>query len=646
MGLFAAAGLLIGMFETLAFAASDRFFLPRETDSSIIIVSIDNSSLAKLGRWPWPRTIHAELVDRLKAAGAKVIVLDVNFPEPSEPADDSRLAQALRAAGNVTLPVELTTRIENGKLVFDPASIVQPISVIQSAAAASGFSNVPLDGDGTARRVPISIASRTGSPVYALAYEAARLAERAPVTASIPVDRFGRTLINFPGAPRRTFVTVPASDVLQGGANLARFKDAVVFIGATARDLHDEQYVATSDGEPMSGVEIHASIYDTLVTGRFLQPLNPGLQALALLLVGLLLGLLVPNVRARLGFLLVVIVFVGWTIIAFLAFDQGLIVNIVWPILLLAFVYGALVLERWVYTERERRKLRGAFSRYVSENVVASLMQDLDKLKLGGERRNMTVLFSDLRGFTSLSEGLPPEQLVEVLNKYLHEMTELVFAEGGTLDKYIGDAVMAFWNAPLDQLDHAERGVRTALKMRDKLHQMNEIGAFPNGITLKVGIGLNTGEVVVGNIGGEKRYDYTVIGDSVNLASRTESLCKHYGVEILITENTHALLAPDYVTRLLDKVAVKGKQAAIKIYQVMGMAGQISEDERRLKDAYEQALDVYFKRDFAAAVLAFEKILAVYPDDLSSRILLLRSGEYAKTPPPENWDGALVMTSK
>ncbi len=646
LGLFAATSLTFGIFETLAAAATDRFFLPRDPDPSAIIVSIDDSSLTKIGRWPWPRTIHAELIDTLKAASASVIALDVNFPEPSNTSDDRRLAEAVRGAGNVVLPVELAFVIRDGALAFNAASTVQPIATIQSSAAGSGFSNVPLDDDNIARRIPLAATGQSGTAVYAFAYEAARLMGRAPAAQEIPTDVYGRFLINFAGAPRRTFPIVPASDVLQGTADMKRFKDKVVFIGATARNLHDEQNVSTSAGEPMSGVEIHASVYDTLVTRRWLMPAPVWLQALAYLLIGLLLGLIIPRVRARTGALIVFSLFVVSIVGAFLAFDRGWIINIIWPTVLLVLAYGALLLERWVTSERARRQIRNAFSRYVSENVVASLLEDLDKLKLGGQRRTMTVLFSDLRGFTTLSEGMTPEQLVDVLNKYLHEMTDIVFAEGGTLDKYIGDAVMAFWNAPFDQKDHAARGVRAAIRMKTKLSEMNTSGAFPSGITLKVGVGLNTGDMVVGNIGGEKRYDYTVIGDSVNLASRTESLCKEYGAEIIITQNTRQELGDGFVTRLLDQVAVKGKKEPIKIYEVMGETGRVDEAKLTLKKDFEQAFDLYVSRKFVEAAGLCERILHVWSEDLTTQHLLERCRIYEKIPPPEGWDGTWVMTKK
>lgn len=646
VGLFGAACQLAGVFETLGYRLNDRFFLTRQADPSVIIVAIDDASLGRIGRWPWPRTVHADLIDRLTAHGVKAIGYDVNFPESSDARSDARFAEAIRRSGRVVLPVELSFEIVNGRLSFATGRVVQPIAEIQSAAAASGFTNTPLDEDGIARRVPAFVRDAGGSLVHGFAYEVARLAGRAPADDEIPFDRFGRFLINFPGEPGRNFRVVSASDVLQDRVDPGVFKDAIVFIGATARNLHDYQNVPTSRGEPMAGVEIHASIFDTLANRAWIRPVHPWIQALLLVLAGVLLGLTVPRLRPRYSLVGAFALWVGWIVAAFILFDQGHVLDIVWPTIVLFFAYAALLLERWLDTEAQKRQLRSAFGRYVSPSVVDAIIRDPDKLKLGGDRRRMTVLFSDLRGFTSLSEGLTPEKLVEVLNSYLEEMTKIVFEEGGVLDKYIGDAVMAFWNAPFDQPDHAARGVRCAVRMRDRLKAMNEEGAFPKGIELKVGVGLNTGEMVVGNIGAELRFDYTVIGDSVNLASRTESLCKEYGAELLVTQNTVADLGDAFHVRLLDQVAVKGKKEPIRIYEVLGLAGEVPDERLVYARRFETALDHYFARRFDEALRDGEALLAERPEDAAAKHLAERCRIYKETPPPPEWNGTWVMTKK
>lgn len=646
IGLLAALGLIAGVFDTWGSRVTDRFFLPRTADTSAVIVAIDDASLSKIGRWPWPRNVHAELIDKLKALGAKVIALDVNFPEPSNTADDHALSVSIKNAGNVVLPIELSFVGAGGDREFDSKNTVQPIAEIESAARAAGFSNTPLDEDSIVRRVPLSARGLDGSHVPSFSYEAARLMDRAPSPEEIPRDRQGNLLVNYPGEPRRAFPIIAAADILQDKVRTSDIAGKAVFIGATARDLHDQQNVATSYGDPMSGVEIHASIYDTLVSHAWLAPVSPWIQGALVLVIGLMLGALVPWLRPRWSFLSALGIWIGWLLSAFLLFDKGQVLDIVWITFVIFFGYAALILERWLETDAQRRQLRSAFSRYVSPSVVDHLIREPAKLKLGGERRTMSVLFSDLRGFTSLSEGLTPEALVDVLNTYLNEMTNIVFEEGGVLDKYIGDAVMAFWNAPFDQSDHAARSVRTAIRMRDTLEEMNRKGVFPKGIELKVGVGINTGDMVVGNIGAEVRYDYTVIGDSVNLASRTEGLCKEYGVLIIITKNTRDSLGSDFITRELDSVAVKGKKEPVKIYEVLGEEGKVSSDRSSFAKKYEAALADYYGRRFDEAAKACEELLVLKSDDLTTQHLLERCHIYKETPPPADWNGAWVMTKK
>lgn len=645
-GILAALGLVLGIFNTWSHTTTDRFFLPHSADPKTIIVAIDDVSLARIGRWPWNRNIQADLVRRLSEAGANVIAFDVNFPEAASPEEDAALARAIQDSDRVVLPLELSLKLDRSKITFDASKIVQPIPELQRAAKRVGFSNTPLDVDGIVRRIPLTVLGESGGTIRAFAYEVADIAGRAPNVNEVPTDALGRVMINFPGSSGKAFPFVSAADVLEGKAIDAGFDGATVFIGATASDLHDEQNTATSRDQPMSGIEIHASLYDTLVTHRWLIQAPVLLQAILLILAGLFLGLLIPRVRARTGAIAAFLIWIGWILAAFVSFDHGYILDIVWPTLLIVFSYAALLLERWISTERERRKIRSAFSRYVSANVVEAIMKDFDRLKLGGERRTMSVLFSDIRGFTTLSEGMEPEALVELLNTYLNEMTDIVFEEGGVLDKYIGDAVMAFWNAPFDQSDHAMRSVRTAIRMRDRLQEMNRNGSFAEGAELKVGIGINTGDMVVGNIGGERRYDYTVIGDSVNLASRTEGLCKEYGVQIIITEHTQSELDDTILTRQLDKVSVKGKQKPVAMYEVMGLVSEVEDAKQKLASEYNQAIHFYFERKFIEAAELCDQILSIWPDDIPSKNLKTRCEIYNANPPSAGWNGAWVMTKK
>ncbi|MFZ2804655.1 MAG: adenylate/guanylate cyclase domain-containing protein [Patescibacteria group bacterium] len=646
IGVIASGCFLVGLLDTWSKGATDRLFLSRAPDPAITVVAIDDASIGQLGRWPWARSVHAELIKDLADAGPKVIGYDVNFPEASDAQDDQQLADALKSAGNVVLPVELSLVGAGGKLAYDPAQVLSPISLIASSAVTTGHSNTPPDADGVMRRVPLTVPSEYGgSPIPSFVAEVSRLAGLSSNLAQAPTDADDNLIVNFPGVPFHTFRVISAADVVQGRADLSSLKNGIVFVGATAADLHDALLTPTSNGVPMPGVEIHASTFDTIAGEHWLSDVPPYVAVAFLLLIGILVALLASRIRARWSLPLLLVLWIGIIVAAFALFDHGYILDIVWPTLVLFFAYGAVTLERRINADRARRELKAAFSRYVSASVVESIIKDPSKLKLGGERKRMSVLFSDIRGFTTISEGLSPEKLVEILNKYLNRMTDLVFTHEGVLDKYIGDAVMAFWNAPFDQPDHALRAVRTALAMRDVLQEMDKAKVFGD-IQLKIGIGVNTGDMVVGNVGGDARFDYTVIGDNVNLGSRLESLTKEYHVWVLVTEATRAELQDRVLTRRIDKVAVKGKKEPVMIYEAMELTAKASPELKQLAAESEAALDKYFDRDFAGASAACDAILSSHPDDGPSKTLKERADHFKTNPPPDDWVGTWVYTKK
>ncbi|MCA9384524.1 MAG: adenylate/guanylate cyclase domain-containing protein [Candidatus Magasanikbacteria bacterium] len=635
----------LGLFHTASSRLTDAIFLHREPDSRLLVVAIDDASLSRIGRWPWDRSVHAELVRRLSNAGARVIALDINFPENSTPESDAELARAIQQAGNVVLPIELSNVvIQDGQYVQEGQS-VKPISSILGVASASGFTNLPLDSDNVARRLPVSVNEKDGSQIYGFAAEALRIARLVPALNEIPTDRSKRFIINYPGQPG-VLPRLSAADILQGSADLSVVKDKIVFVGATARDLHDEQLVPTSGGIPMSGVEIHASIADTLLTRLWLKDASFIANALSLLMGILLIGFSAFLLRPRYSVIALIVIIFGYITAGFLLFDKGILLGLFWPVVAVIAAYMGASVYRFVASEQDKSEIKQIFGRYVSPSVVESLMMDPSKIRLGGERRRMTVLFSDLRGFTTLSESLTPEQLVEVLNMYLDEMTKIVFAEGGVLDKYIGDAVMAFWNAPMTQEDHAARAVRCSLAMKKRLQEMNEQKLFPNGVQLRVGIGMNTGEMVVGNIGSSLRHDYTVIGDSVNLASRTESLCKDYGSEIIVTKNTLDELQGQFLQRELDQVAVKGKTEPVKIHEIINVMSQATDAEKERAVRYSDALSLYYQSRFSEARRLFNEFLELYPSDVPAKLFFERCSEYEANPPGEGWDGTFVRKTK
>ncbi len=644
VGVFAALGFIFGILDLWSARATDRLFLPHSVDRRIVIVSIDDASLGQIGRWPWPRAIHAELIRKLTEAGAVAIGYDVNFPESSDAINDEALAKALKESGRVVLPIELRLLVKQGTMTFDPAAIVSPIAEISSAARATGHSNTPPDVDGTVRRVPLVVRGPDRSIIPSFVFETLRVANVSSTT-DAPVDRAGRLIINFAHAPFQSFRTIAAVDIIRGRANLDFLKDAIVFVGSTAADLHDALLVPTSQGVPMPGVEIHASLADTILNHRWLRPVPAWAVMIELVAIGLLIGFLFSRLRARWSLPSLLLLWVILIVSALLLFDRGWITEIVWPTLTLVFASVAVTLERRLTADRQRRQLKQALSQYISPSVVQSILRDPSTLKLGGERRRMSVLFSDIRGFTTISEGLTPERLMQILNVYLDRMTNLVFSHNGVLDKYIGDAVMAFWNAPFDQPDHAKMAVLTALDMHTALATMHREKAFGD-IELKIGIGVNTGDVVVGNVGGIARFDYTVIGDGVNLASRIEGLTKEYHVPILITEATMKDLAGEILTRKLDKVAVKGKKEPVVIYEAIERMGSTTDEQKILARDFEAALESYFAKNFSDAVARCVPILAAHPLDVPAQLLRERAKQFIEIPPPADWDGTWVYMKK
>lgn len=632
----------IGALESWSDRISDRLFASRASDSRIVIVTIDDASMARLGRWPWPRSTHAKIIDTISQAKPLAIGYDVSFPEASD--EDEELARALRDSGKAVMPVELTPEKTGSGEYYEKLKVLPPVPLLALSAAGVGYANLDQDVDGVVRRASYSRTLEDGTLLTAFAVKVAQIAG-VNVSPTEFTDEKGRFLINYPGQPRKGFRMFSASDLVDGKVSAQELSGKIVLVGSTAPNLHDDNLVPTSFNVPMPGVEIHASIIDTILQKKWLREVPSALAVLCLLFLGALVGLLVPKLKARWSVPFVFVAWASFLVLAIILFEYGFVADVLWPSFVLIFAFAAVVLERRIKAEQQKREIRSAFSRYVSESVVSSILADTSKLKLGGDRRRMTVLFSDVRGFTTISEGLKPEKLVEVMNAYLSRMTDEVFKHEGVLDKYIGDAVMAFWNAPFDQADHGRRAVDTALDMLAALKDMNANGAF-GGLELKIGVGVNTGDMVVGNMGSEKRFDYTVIGDSVNLGSRLESLTKEYGVCLLITETTKQEIGNGYLTRTVDLVAVKGKKEPVRIYELVKRSKNATQDDKQFFKKYEDAIAAYFGKDFTAAERITRELLDERPDDGPSKTLNSRASTFIKEPPPADWNGVWVMTKK
>lgn len=571
-GLLTSALIVAGALETFELDALDRLFEwrgARRPVASIVIVAIDEDSFDELNLpWPFPRALHGKLVDVLRAAEPLALGFDVLFPEPSGrgPADDDAFGRAVARAGNVVLAAATTTVSES---FYTKVDLNPPVAAIRRGAAAVGPVNLFVDGDGNLRRAPLR--HRVGDEVM-LGFDAqlARLAARRGFPAA-PLPAAPEILINFRGRPK-TFPWLPYHRVVRGEVDPAMFRGKIVLVGPTSQALQDIFSTPFARARQMPGVEIHANVLETLLRGIALREVPAWVSTVLTVIAAGAGAWLVVRLRALRALLTVALLWTtlaAWTFAAFAMWDVwirsvGITVGLV-------LGYGSAVIENFVREQRERRRL----SQFFSPAVLREIVRHPGDVALGSSRRRLTVLFSDIRGFTSISERTEPEVVVEMLREYLTEMTEVVFKYGGTVDKYIGDCIMALYNVPFEDPDHAVNAIRTGLELQERARAFSARWEAKLGVTIRNGVGINTGEAVVGTMGSRQRLEYTAIGDTVNLASRLESLTKDYGTSILISEFTYDHVRGRFVTRELGDVAelggvtVKGKTQAVKIYAVL-----------------------------------------------------------------------------
>jgi adenylate cyclase len=574
-----------------------------------VIAAIDEKSINKLGRFPWTRSVWARVVDRLTEDGAKVIVFDVFFTEPENVASDDLLQDAIRRSGRVVLPVVFDFSdtgykesgftdkqldfmipsaygmIKHPDAPFTPltAKMVLPTMLkFSTYANAMGQINMIPDGDGTLRWEMLAIAYH-GDYFAPIGLQAVRIYRGIEMTdlsldyagnvqladTTIPVDGYGRMLINYRG-PAGTFPVYSVSDILDRNTPPGTFKDKIILIGPTAIGIYDLRVTPFSNNMP--GIEKHASVVDNLLHKDFIYRTDTNVYLLIIIFGGILGGAL-PKLGAKAGVLIFLSLLAGYLgFVYYLFIARGIWFNVVYPSFALFFGYTSQTAYRFFMEERRARDIRKMFSSYVSKGIVDELIRDPSKAKLGGDRKEITVLFSDIRGFTTFSEKHEPEEVVSLLNEYLGAMTEIVFEYEGTLDKFVGDAIMALWGAPVGQPDHAERAVKCSLAMIDKLKELQAKWTSEGKYAIDIGIGINTGDMVVGNMGAEgKKMDYTVIGDNVNLGARLEGLTRKYNNHIIISEYTYAKVKNIVVAKELDTVTVKGKEKPVVVYDLVGL---------------------------------------------------------------------------
>jgi adenylate cyclase len=662
MWLFISQGFFMGIQKSL----QNKFYDYQSASSQIVVVAMDEKTMRQLGGAPplWPRATYAKALQMLNDKGAAVVGIDVTFPDLSGkgPADDEAFRDALQKYPNTVLAGRILFS-ETGEAIAET-----PNATLLEAKPAIGWINVNLDEDNFVRRIPIYNAVKDQS-AEAFSLEVARKFLKAEPqgtqvrkglypfsdTLSIPALTLRDSAtqkdsylmyVNYFSAPGG-YSRISLSDVLAGTftdstGKTVDLKGKIVLIGPTAIDLQDQYLSPVSQGVKMPGVEIHANNIQTIIEGQFLRDQSTTslwITLLAILLVNLF---LFSRLRVRFAIPVLALELFGSAVAGIVGYEYRIFLNVVYPMLLAILSFTSAYLLRFILEQSERQFAEKAFGQYVSKELVEEILKNPTMLKLGGAKREVTVFFSDIEGFTSLSEKMQPEPLVKFLNEYLGAMTGIILGHLGTLDKYEGDAIMAFWGAPLPQPDHAKNACLAALENQKKLAELREKWIQQGLPPLRVRIGIHTGEVVAGNMGSESRFDYTVMGDNVNLASRLEGINKQYETYLLISESTRNALGDDFVCRELDLIRVKGKEKPVKIFELVGKKGDVPAETVAKIEAFEKALLAYRAKNFSAAAEQFKGI----SDDKASRIFQTRCENFLNLPPAEKWDGVYTFTEK
>jgi len=463
---------------------------------------------------------------------------------------------------------------------------------------------------------------------------------------SIPVDELGRIMINYRGGAK-TYPHISVTDIIHGDVAETDLKNKIVIVGATAVGIYDLRVTPFSSVFP--GVEIHANIIDNILSRNFLyQPSWAAVfDIIGIVAVGFILGFILPRTGVFTGILASLLVFAGYIFVAQLFFTQkGFILNLVYPLAVVMVVYVSITAYKYLVETRQKRFIKDAFSTYLAPSVVKQLIDSPEKLVLGGEKRVITAFFSDVQGFTSISEKLSPEKLVEILNEFLTEMTDIILKHEGTVDKFEGDAIIAFFGAPNDLENHAATACSASIDMQNRLVRLREKWKAEGNPELMMRIGLCSGPAVVGNMGSKNRMDYTMMGDTVNTAARLEGVNKVYGTYTLVSETTYRAAGQGFIFREIDKINVVGKKEPISVYQLLGIAGDSDARMRQVCDLYARGLQAYQSQEWAQAIGFFNALLKIAPEDGPSLSLLGRCQTLRDNPPGKDWNGTFVIKHK
>lgn len=638
VGIFALAVFIsqFSTFQSINNLLTDQLQGSNIAREEIVIIGIDDQSLQEIGAWPWSRDIFATAIENLEAANPSVVGIDVLFLEPRD--GDTEFSNAIDSS---TFPIIL-----GSKLLY---SADQTEAVLSSGLnSKSGYVNFEQDPDGKIRRVQAYefIDGKCNlSLSLALAKDYFRIADSEDLCSQTIQLRNNAFETNSETELRlnyteQDFAYISFLDIYTGNFESGDVKDKILILGSTVKDLRTnlEDNFTGIFGETIPGVEIHANAINSYLNNSFLEEISTSTYFLFIFSLSSLLAFLYIFVNRKIwDFIIFIISIVLVNFGGLLLFEIKIIFPFVSANLILITSYFAILFYKF-YTQRNQIKfVRDAFGKYMNSKLLKKLEDNPGLLQLGGESRKMTVLFSDIRSFTTISEGMSSQQLVQMINDYLNFMSGIIISYNGTIDKYIGDAIMAFWNAPLEDRNHQTNSVISALAMSESIESFNKHHKkYPD---LSIGIGINTGEMTVGNIGGIDKFDYTVLGDNVNLASRLEGLTKYYSTKIIVSESTKKEVKhSNIIFRKLDDVLVKGKSQAVKIYEPMVKNAKNLE----LRKVYNKGFKLYQQGDFAKAILELENTCEVDPP----AEMLIQRIENLTPEEKQNWDGIWKWDSK
>ncbi len=568
VGVIFSIGVYFGNFSGLDNFINDSFFTAKPIAENILVVGIDNADLQKYGQWPWNREMLALALQKMRENPPKALGVDLLLAENSRIGenDDKKLTDVLN---DLNFPVVLA--VEGNKVFLQNKNkvdfLLKPLNAFQNVSQVSlGHANIILDSDKVARFYPTKIFSKEvlgDVEIRSLAYETVK---RSGVTIK-DEDKMKLQERIFYFGPAQSVRTISFDRIFEPGANF--WKDKIVFLGVTAPDLHDYQITPFSKQKPMAGVEIQANIANQLLSGKKFSVLPKNLNIVLVFISVLITAFFFERFKKIVWPILFSVgLVVVYYALAMVLFDYGYILFLSNIIFAIVFSAVGLFVYRFLVVEKEKRQIRDVFSKYVSKEVVREIMKNPEAVVLGGEEREITVFFSDIRGFTTISENMSSVKLVSLLNRYFTLMTDEIIKNRGTLDKYIGDAIMAFWGAPLNDDKQVDNALKTAVNMLKKLRSLNEELIKENLPEIKIGIGLFNGNAVVGNIGSSERLNYTAMGDTVNTASRLEGLNKEYNTQIIVGESVMKKAQSKYIFKFLGAVKVKGKNEEVNIYTI------------------------------------------------------------------------------